>query len=482
MDGPDAAQRRARAAHARRRDAACRPHGRVAPDSKPRSARPAKPATGAPRPAYRQPRRGAAHRGRPDESRAEYEAALRLHREVGNRRGEGTTLTGLGALLGDLRRTDEGAGHYAQALDIQRALGNRVDEANVLSLIAVQLGAVGRAGAGATHFEASLAISEELEDRVAIGEIVTNLGTLNLEQGRVEEGAACYERALAMHRDVGNRLFEGYVLGDIGRMHLRGLAGRRATRPEQALAIARETGERRQQARCCAASASWRSIARSRRRAGRRSARPRPCCVPSATGAIWGGPVGAAPWRWPTATATPRGALLAEARDLAARSQAGPESQLGRTVDALARALGRAPCRARRCGTIAATSIRRSGSSMSRRGGVQRAGAGGRGVPGAGGRRRRVRHVVAGLPLHGARAAAGRVPEHQGRRPRSPPPTSTATSLMKGRPVRRALLRRRRIGELPLASSGATRQPVLPGFRAGRARDAGAAEKAQAQP
>ncbi len=49
-----------------------------------------------------------------------------------------------------------------------------------------------------------------------------------------------------MHREVGNRRFEGYALGDLGRLHReRGRWADARACLEQALAIARETADRR---------------------------------------------------------------------------------------------------------------------------------------------------------------------------------------------------------------------------------------------
>ena len=272
-----------------------------------------------------------------DEARGEYDAALQIARRIGQPRTQGSALTGLGALLGDQGRTDEALAHYAQALELHRAIGNRVDEANVLSLMAVQQAQAGALAQARIGWEEALAISEALEDRVATGEILTNLGMLNLEQGHAEAGADCYRRALAIHREVGNRRFEGYVLGDIGQMHLE--QGRpEEARPgiEQALAVARETGERRQQG------AMLRSLGDLELHCGRHAAALAAYDQAEALLRALGDRhhlalllCGRGELARTAGDGALARALLGEARALAAQQGAGPESQIGRALQAL---------------------------------------------------------------------------------------------------------------------------------------------------
>jgi predicted ATPase/class 3 adenylate cyclase/Tfp pilus assembly protein PilF len=280
--------------------------------------------------------------GRMDEARGQLEAALVTQREFDNRRNEASILTNLGRLHVDQGRVELGRAHYDQALAIQRELGNRIDEASVHNQIAVLLGESGRLPEAQAHFEESLAISREIGDRVAEGEVLNNLGCLYQDQGRLEEARSTYEVALAMHREVGNRRFEGYALGDLGRLHLEQgrFADARACL-EQALAITRETADRRiegaelrslgelfmlQGQADDAALAAFRQAETVLRDVGDKHYLALVLCGRGELERRAGDPISAR-------------ATCAEAQLLAAETRAGPDSQLGRKITELEKAL-----------------------------------------------------------------------------------------------------------------------------------------------
>jgi Tfp pilus assembly protein PilF len=75
---------------------------------------------------------------------------------------------------------------------------------------------------------------------------LANLGTLNQIKGKPVEASTYYEQALAIHREVGNRRNEGLTLGNLGTLEQLQRRYERARRYfEQALVITREVGNRR---------------------------------------------------------------------------------------------------------------------------------------------------------------------------------------------------------------------------------------------
>ena len=57
-----------------------------------------------------------------------YQQALVIHREVGDRSGEGTTLNNIGTIYDNLGQQDEALDTYQQALAIRREVGDRYGE------------------------------------------------------------------------------------------------------------------------------------------------------------------------------------------------------------------------------------------------------------------------------------------------------------------------------------------------------------------
>ena len=71
--------------------------------------------------------------GRLAEARAHYEAALDIHRELGNRRYEAIVLNNFGLMHYNQGRMEKARAHCEAALDIHRELGNRRSEGIVLN-------------------------------------------------------------------------------------------------------------------------------------------------------------------------------------------------------------------------------------------------------------------------------------------------------------------------------------------------------------
>ena len=111
-----------------------------------------------------------------DEALANYEQAIGLFRDVGDRLGEANTLKAIGDVLKFLKRNDEALASYEQANGLFRDVGSRLGEANTLE---------------------------------AIGDVLKFLK-------RNDEALANYEQANGLFRDVGDRLGEANIFPELG--------------------------------------------------------------------------------------------------------------------------------------------------------------------------------------------------------------------------------------------------------------------------
>ena len=172
-----------------------------------------------------------------------YERALAIHREVGDRRGEGMVLGSLGLLHMSQGRMTEALTHCEEALAICREVGHRREEGGVLGNLGVLYMSQGRITEALEHYEQALAIFCQEGNRRGEGGVLGNLGLLHMSQGRMNDVLVHYERALAIQREVGNRRVEGMALGNLGLLHAKqGRSAEALTHYEQALAIHREVG------------------------------------------------------------------------------------------------------------------------------------------------------------------------------------------------------------------------------------------------
>ena len=189
--------------------------------------------------------------GRLEECRACYESALALARELGSGDGEASALDHLGDLYTTwLDQPELGIEYLSQALAWFQRLGDSASEARShLSLAAAQARA-GRAEAALLHFTRARALAQELGNTVLLERVFAAMGKAYGHLGQPEEAIQFYERALSLsQRRHDRRHRPGDYLNDMGTLQLnRGAHVEAHLLYDQALAIARSTGERQEEA------------------------------------------------------------------------------------------------------------------------------------------------------------------------------------------------------------------------------------------
>jgi tetratricopeptide (TPR) repeat protein len=73
----------------------------------------------------------------PQEALKYFNQALPILQEVGDRRGEATTLNNIGAVYGSISQPQEALKYYNQALAMAREIGDRTLESQILDYIKV---------------------------------------------------------------------------------------------------------------------------------------------------------------------------------------------------------------------------------------------------------------------------------------------------------------------------------------------------------
>ncbi len=211
-----------------------------------------------------------------------YQGALAISREIcaastegspewtAGRRAEGAHLGSLGNAYSALREVQPAIEHYERALAISREIcaastegspewtaGRRSEQVHLanLGLAYRHLGEPRRA---IDYYVEVLAIDRENGDRRAEASHLANLGLAYADLRRARRAIECHERALAIAREIcaastegspewtAGRRAEGKYLGNLGLAHAGLGEARRAIQYfEEALAIAREIGDRR---------------------------------------------------------------------------------------------------------------------------------------------------------------------------------------------------------------------------------------------
>jgi tetratricopeptide (TPR) repeat protein len=154
--------------------------------------------------------------GRYDEALEHHETALRLHRDLGNRAGEGAARINLGVANADLGRLPAAVSHFEEAIPILAKAGDRAAEAVARGNLGYVYELSGRYDEALEQNDWQLRLARETGDRAAECMALGNLGSVYLQQGRPAEALTHHEQALRIAREVGYRDSEPALLTEIG--------------------------------------------------------------------------------------------------------------------------------------------------------------------------------------------------------------------------------------------------------------------------
>jgi tetratricopeptide (TPR) repeat protein len=157
-------------------------------------------------------------RGEYSEAQQRYEQSLRIKEEFGSRAGVASTLHQLGMLHQDRGEYGEAQQRYEQSLRIEEELGNRAGVASTLHQLGMLHQDRGEYGEAQQRYDRSLQIKEGLGDRAGIVNSLYQLGTLHQARGEYGEALQRYEQSLRIAEELGNRAVVASLLGQIGKL------------------------------------------------------------------------------------------------------------------------------------------------------------------------------------------------------------------------------------------------------------------------
>ncbi len=145
-----------------------------------------------------------------------YDQALKISREIGDRRGEGADLGNLGLAYSDLGEPRKAIEYSEQALKISREIGDRRGEGADLGSLGNAYSDLGEPRKAIEHYEQTLKILREIGDRRGEGANLGNLGLAYSDLGEPRKAIEYSEQALKISREIGDRRGEGTHLGNLG--------------------------------------------------------------------------------------------------------------------------------------------------------------------------------------------------------------------------------------------------------------------------
>jgi tetratricopeptide (TPR) repeat protein len=145
-----------------------------------------------------------------------YEQALKISREIGDRKKEGIWLGDLGNAYRDLGETRKAIEYYEQTLKIFREIGDRKREGAGLGNLGNAYSDLGKIRKAIEYYEQALKIAREIEDRKREGIWLGNLGIAYSHMVETRKAIEYYEQALKTAKEIGDRKREGVWLGNLG--------------------------------------------------------------------------------------------------------------------------------------------------------------------------------------------------------------------------------------------------------------------------
>jgi class 3 adenylate cyclase/predicted ATPase len=181
-------------------------------------------------------------------ARAYYLQALNIRREIGDRAGEATSLNNLS--LASLHLGDhEAARHYQQqALKLARTIGDRSGEALSLGAIGQGYLAQGDYAAAKEYLEQTLRLFQTLGERRREANCLNVLGQVWRDVGDYASAQRCFEEALAIQLEIRDHSQAAYSAGNLAYVLTQSDGAELDARYQQALDLARETGNREAEA------------------------------------------------------------------------------------------------------------------------------------------------------------------------------------------------------------------------------------------
>ncbi len=155
-------------------------------------------------------------RGRYDEAATCFDRALALWKPEDGPQSKALTLLNYGHLNLQLGETDRAGEQLNQALALYHLAKDREHEAATLNILGILALNMGRPGEALKYLQAAL----ELRPPRSLGRAVTlaTLGVPYRQLGRLEEARRAYKEALPIFRDLGNVREEADCLGNLGRL------------------------------------------------------------------------------------------------------------------------------------------------------------------------------------------------------------------------------------------------------------------------
>ncbi|MDH4462365.1 MAG: tetratricopeptide repeat protein [Flectobacillus sp.] len=159
-------------------------------------------------------------------SRGDYAAALdylqqslTIRQQIGDRKGEGTTLNNLAATAHARSHYDTALGYLQQSIIIQQQIGDRKGEGVTLNNFSQIYKVRGDYDTALGYLQQSLIIQQQIGDRLGEGATLNNLATTAYAKGDNDTALGYLQQSLIIRQQIGDRKGEGTTLNNLSQIY-----------------------------------------------------------------------------------------------------------------------------------------------------------------------------------------------------------------------------------------------------------------------
>lgn len=154
------------------------------------------------------------------ESQAFFEQALSIHREVGDLRGELSTLNNLAKVLQVLGSPKPAVRYHQKALATCRMIGDRLAEGVLLTNLGSLTAELGDFQQAQKWLQQAIVIRDEIGNDEGVAVVHTNLGDVYRQQGSFSRALSHYDAALAINDRIQHKGQYGHTLSALSALYL----------------------------------------------------------------------------------------------------------------------------------------------------------------------------------------------------------------------------------------------------------------------
>jgi tetratricopeptide (TPR) repeat protein len=153
------------------------------------------------------------------QAEAAFISGLQVARKKADAEFEGAFVGNIGNVYSTQGKLAEALKSYQAALAIHKQIGNPLGEASVLGNIGIVYSTQGKLEEALESYQAALEIDKQIGNPLGEANALGNIGNVYFTQGKLEEALKSHQAALEIHKQIGNPLGEAHDLVNIGLMY-----------------------------------------------------------------------------------------------------------------------------------------------------------------------------------------------------------------------------------------------------------------------